>query len=420
MDALTIPRLRARLHTPALARRLALEAQRGGAEGRAAAERLGRTEQARPRGIVLWVHAPDGIDPLALLSLRDRLDEDLDSPTILLTSEIAPALPGDAPAGAILHQHPPIDSHRPVDRFLDHWRPDAAIWVGSVDGPLLLDATARRGVPLFLQNAVAPETDGSRARNLQRQLLGLFDRIFAIDVRQSEAIRMLGAIPARIEVTGPLTRVHSPPTCVEYEREAMVAALQTRPVWLAACPAAPEIDAILRAHAQALRSAHRLLLILVPVADRFGPETARTLTEMGWNVARREAGEDPLGSTDVFIFDSLEELGLCYRLAPVTFLGGTLLGADVPEPLDPATLGSAIIAGPQGGAHAATLARLEMADACCRIPNADALGQAVVDLLSPETAASLALGAWDIASEGVQVVERLAVQVASAIRNRSE
>ena len=77
-------------------------------------------------------------------------------------------------------------------------------------------------------------------------LLGLFDRIFTIDVRQSEAIRQLGAIPARIEVTGKLTRVQSPPPCVEYEREALVSALQTRPVWLAACPAAPEIDAAIR------------------------------------------------------------------------------------------------------------------------------------------------------------------------------
>ncbi|MFD0982073.1 3-deoxy-D-manno-octulosonic acid transferase [Tropicimonas aquimaris] len=419
MDALTIPRLRARLHGPALARRLAIEAQRGGEEGRAAAERLGRTERSRPRGTLLWVHAPDGIDPAALLSLRDRLDDDLDGPAILLTAESAPALPAGTPADAILHQHPPIDTRRPVDRFLDHWMPDAAIWIGSVDQPLLLDACARRAIPLFLQNAVAPTPEGTRARNLQRRLLGLFDRIFATDSGQAEAIRSLGAIPARIEVTGPLTRIHSPPPCVEYEREALVSALQTRPVWLAACPAAPEIDAVLRAHAQALRSAHRLLLILVPVADHLGPELARNLTGLGWNVARRDAGEDPQGTTDVFIVDLREELGLCYRLAPVTFLGGTLLGADVPDALDPATLGSAIIAGPQGGSQAETLARLESAGACYRIANPDTLGQAVVELLSPETAASLALGAWDVASEGVQVVERLATQLSSAIRNRA-
>jgi 3-deoxy-D-manno-octulosonic-acid transferase len=418
LDALTIPRLRARLRSPALARRLAAEALRDGPVGQEARERLGRSDVARPEGILLWVHAPLGADPMALLSLQDLLEQELDEVQILLTADALPEAVTGSAIGAMICQHPPLEADRPVQRFLDHWAPDASIWLRTVDSPILLGRTAGRNIPLFLQDAIAPEAVGGRARNVQRTIFGLFDRILALDSRHSDGIRALGAIPARIEVTGPLERLHKPPHSLEAEREALAAQLQARPVWLAACPSEPEVGIVLRAHAQALRTAHRLLLILVPEADRLGPAMAEELVSHGWSVARREAGEDPENNTDVFIVDCLEELGLCYRLAPVTYLGGTIAGGDVQDPMGPATLGSAVIAGPVGGSEEAALAKLAAADACRRISGANDLGPAVIELLSPEAAATLSLHAWDTASEGVEVLNRLAHHVLVALHGR--
>ncbi|WP_068108606.1 3-deoxy-D-manno-octulosonic acid transferase [Tropicimonas marinistellae] len=420
MDALTIPRLRARLLAPGQTRKLASEAQRGGDAGRAAAERLGRIDTPRPPGVLIWVHAPEGVDPLALVSLQERLEEEATSATILLTSDTAVDPTLGISSQDVICQLPPVETARAVQRFLDHWMPDVSIWLRTVDKPLLLDATAQRAIPLLLQDAVAPVAVGGRARNLQRQLLGLFDRILAPDVTHSESIRTLGAIPARIETTGPLTRVNQPPACIESEREDLAAKLHARPIWLVACPAPSEIDAVLTAHRLALRSMHRLLLILVPVADHLGPDLASELTQKGFTVARREAGEDPDAGSDVFIVDCVEELGLCYRLSPVAFLGGTLSGAGVPNPMDAATLGSAIIAGPNAAGEARiALDALDDAGACRRIPGPAALGPTVVDLLAPDTAARLAVNAWDAATEGVQVLDRLAQHVLSALRNRA-
>ncbi|MDV7144680.1 glycosyltransferase N-terminal domain-containing protein [Tropicimonas sp. TH_r6] len=404
---MTLPNLRARLRSTAEARKLALVAQRGGEAGRAAAERLGRSEQTRPPGPLLWCHVPGMVEPGALGSLRERLEEDLVRITLLVTTPDVDRCREQAEAEGLICHYQPLDSTRVAQLFLDHWQPDAALWFEQARDPLLLEACAQRGVPLFLQNAVAPVCSTVGRRNQERRRFGLFQRVFALDPTEFEGIRGLGAVPARVEVTGRLTRIAHPPFCLEAERADLAEALRGRPVWLAACPDPAELPDILTAHRTARRVAHRLLLILVPRHEEEAPVLAAKLRADGWNVARRDADEEPDEATDIFIGDFADELGLYYRLAPITFLGGTLSNSEVPEAVHPATLGSAILAGPFSGSQAETLRRLRRGGACRMIADGGRLGPALAELMAPEKAALLALNAWDIASDGSPVLDRL-------------
>ena len=56
--------------------------------------------------------------------------------------------------------------------------------------------------------------------------------------------------------------------------------------------------------------------------------------QQGWNVALRAADQEPEPEVEVLIADSPAELGLWYRLAPITFLGGSLSGAGLPAQPD--------------------------------------------------------------------------------------
>lgn len=408
--------LKDRLRGPAISRRLALQAQRGGDEGRVAAERLGQSDRPRPQGPLLWLHAPDGIEPGALESVVNRLIELVPDASALLTAPPGQRPPADpAAAAALICKLAPLDSIRPAARFLDHWRPDAAVWLGRIDAPVLLESAAARDIPLFFQNAVLPPLHGPRARNAHRRLLGLFERILVPDPDEADRIRGLGAIHSRIEVTGPLSYVDRPLPFAESERNALSKALRARPVWMAACPVPDEIAAITAAHREAQRVMHRLLLIIVPPVEAQAPALAAALTEQGWRVARRDANEDPDESTEIFIADYREEMGLFYRLAPVTFLGGTFARGPVPPAIEPAALGSAIIAGPHFGAEVEVLERLHRAGAARVLPTSERLGAAVADLLSPEKAAQVALRGWDIASAGSVVLDRLMGSVAHAL-----
>ncbi len=406
------------MRAPGLVRRLAIQSQQAGDPGRLASERLGRGSVERPAGPLIWCHFPGEIRTLALASLTERLDEDLPGVTMLATSDSAD-LQTPPEASPLICHRAPEDLRGPIQRFLEHWRPDAGIWFDRVGAPLLLEAAARGGMPLFLQDAAAPDYPSQRRGAIDRRLLGLFERILTVDAAESGAIRALGAIPARIETTGRLRPVAQPPTCIESERDTLASAIASRPVWLASCPTPAELDAVLTAHQFARRTAHRLLLIIVPPKDVLGAEWSSDLQLQGWAIARRDADEDPDDATDIFIADCREEIGLFYRVSPITFLGGTLSGGEVPSPMEPATLGSAIIAGPHAAPHGSELRRLRRASAFRYIASPEELGGAVSELLAPDKAARLALNAWDVASDGSQVLDRLAGLVVASLRDKA-
>jgi 3-deoxy-D-manno-octulosonic-acid transferase len=136
----------------------------------------------------------------------------------------------------------------------------------------------------------------------------------------------------------------------------------------------------------------------------------------GWIVARRDLEQDPDPETSVYIADYGQEYGLWYRLAPTSFMGGSLLGAGCARsPMEPAALGSAIIHGRKVGGYGAEFGRLGAALATSPVGTPLELAEAVADLLAPDRAARLAHAAWVVTSDGAEAVERIvqmAVQLA--------
>jgi len=170
---------------------------------------------------------------------------------------------------------------------------------------------------------------------------------------------------------------------------------------------------VIAAHRAALRLAHRLLLIVVPQDPaRVAPLAEKMEKEEGWTVALRAEEQEPDPETEVYIADSANEFGLWYRLAPITFLGGSLAGTGCArDPLEPAALGSAILYGPRPGLYGATFGRLGAARAARAVGSPNDLAEALGDLLSPDRAARLAQAAWTVASDGAEVTERVIVMI---------
>jgi 3-deoxy-D-manno-octulosonic-acid transferase len=247
------------------------------------------------------------------------------------------------PVGAI-HQYVPLDTPRAVTRFLDHWRPDAGLFVESDLWPNLLLEAQRRGVKLGLINARISERSAAgwrRAPQMARTLLGTFDIILAQDEDFATRFRALGA--RDVMVAGSLKADAPPLPCDEAALAAMKTMIAGRPVLLAAQTHPGEDETILPAH-DALRTHFaNLLTIIVPRHVERGADIAMLC---GSRVsARRSAGEPIKSDTAIYIADTMNELGLFYRLSPFCFLGGTLVQMHGHNPLEPAVLDCAILAG---------------------------------------------------------------------------
>ena len=220
----------------------------------------------------------------------------------------------------------------------------------------------------------------------------------------------LGIADEAVNVTGPLSEGSALLPSDEVELDRLSEAVRGREVWFASNVPDAELNHVLEAH-EVLRSTNRRLLLVLNPSDPSQSETlAIALAEKGWKTALRSKGDELKGQTQIYLADKLDELGLWYRIAPISYLGGTLVeGQKGRDPLEAAALGSAIVHGPRTSAHRDSFSQLHAANppAATQIVLPENLPRAVSELLSPDVAAAQANSAWEFVSRGAELTDRL-------------
>lgn len=373
-------------------------------------ERLGRSEVPRPDGPLVWLHAGNEGEALGFPELIDRLLEERDDLNVLVTTSAHdPTHPLEArlPRSVIL-QYAPYDYVTGAEAFLSHWRPDLCLWAENRFEPGLIDGAARMGCELILMDARVPDRSGVRwLRGIRRSILNHFRHVLAGDENAARGLQALGVDPERIEMTGFLQEGAAPLPCSQAERDMLAEELAARPVWLAACVSGDEIRMVEKVHQRVIRRSHRLLLILVPEDKSKGAEIATALKDSGWVVGLRSVEDEPEPEVEIFVADLPEEMGLWYRLAPVSFMGGTLSGGPVRNPYEAAALGSAVLFGPAHGPWGESYGRLQDAGAARPVADQESLAWALELLLSPEKVAEMAAAAWEVTTNGAEATDRV-------------
>ena len=379
-----------RVAEPALRALLARRARRGKEDPERMGERLGHASRPRPPGPLVWLHGASVGESLAALPLIEALHAARPGLTILMTTGTvtSAALMAERLPEGVLHQFVPVDAGPAIHRFLDHWRPDAALWVESELWPGLVHGAWARGVRMALVNARISEKSARGWRWAPRMiagLLGRFDVLLAQDGGVARRLAALGAPEAGLRVAGSLKAGAAPPDRAE-ARAALAGALAGRPCWLAASTHPGEEEVMAQAQVRAAARLPGLIALIAPRHPERGAEIAETLRAGGLRVSRRGAGEAPGPGDDVHLLDTLGEMGAWFRLAPVSFVGGSFAPVGGHNPHEPAALGSAILHGPRVANFAEDYAALRAAGGAAEVTGAAALAEALVRLI-PDPAA---------------------------------
>jgi 3-deoxy-D-manno-octulosonic-acid transferase len=380
-------------------------------------ERQGIASRARPSGPLVWVHAASNGEAVSMLALIDRLLVERPALSVLVTTGTvtsARLLAHRLPAYRAWHQYVPVDRPAYVKRFLEHWRPDLALWVESELWPNLVSQADRTGIPLLLLNgrmSARSFRGWQRVPGLIAPLLACFELCLAQDEVQAERFRRLGSAAAA--TVGDLKTAAAPLPFDEGELARIAASAVGRPLWLAASTHQGEEEAAASVHRALAPARPGLLTIIAPRHPVRADEITAMLSRHGLKVARRARGETLDAATDIYLADTLGELGLFYRLAGIAFIGGSLTPMGGHNPLEAALLDCAILHGPDMSNCAAMAQSLAAAGAAITVRDVDELTASVGRLLGDAVErAARAAAAAGIAADNRAVLDAVLARIA--------
>jgi 3-deoxy-D-manno-octulosonic-acid transferase len=312
-------------------------------------ERLGQASNPRPDGALVWLHGASVGEAISLLPLITQIKADYPKISILVTtgSVTSAALMADRLPDGVIHQFIPVDRLSYVHLFLDHWKPNLALWCESELWPNLVYETHKRAIPMALINARMSEKSlksWSRVSGFISTLLGAFDLILAQTEKDGLHYQKLGG--PNVQCLGNLKYASPALPCDPLVLENLKTVVGDRPLWLAASTHPGEELYFARIHQKLKDTFPNLLSIIAPRHPDRGTDIKAELSHLGLNVAQRSVGETLKPDTDIYLCDTLGEMGLLYRLSPITFMGKSMEPLGGQNPLEPARLHSAIICGP--------------------------------------------------------------------------
>jgi 3-deoxy-D-manno-octulosonic-acid transferase len=334
----------------------------GKEDPRRLAERRGESTVPRPAGPLVWVHGASVGEVAAIIPLVERIASK--NLNVLVTSGTvgsARLCEQRLPAG-VIHQFVPWDTPRFIARFLDHWQPNLALFTESDLWPNTIVMSHARRIPLILINGRLSERSFNRwryARATIGAMLGRFDLCLAQSPAYATRYRDLGA--PRIATTGNLKLDVPEPPADRDSLQALQSAIGGRTTIAAASTHAGEELALIDTHRKLRNSFPQLLTLIAPRHPDRGPGIAEMASAAGLSASRRSQGRLPDGKTDIYVVDTLGELGLVYRLAPIVFVGGSLASHGGQNPVEPIKLGAAVLHGPHVWNFAEIYAALDAA-----------------------------------------------------------
>jgi 3-deoxy-D-manno-octulosonic-acid transferase len=314
------------------------------------AERFGESRLERPPGPLVWIHGASVGEFVAALPLIERIAASGFKVLVTTGTVTSAEIAARRLSAGIIHQFFPYDVPAFVARFLDHWRPAMALFVESDLWPNMILGCHSRGVPLIVVNGRLSERSFRHWRYMPRTIETLFRRIdlcLARTTVDAERFEALGA--PRITTTGNL-KLDVPALPVdEAKLSALRTALAGRPIITASSTHPGEEAAMIEVHRRLKNSFPSLATIIVPRHPERGDGIMSAIAATGLSAAQRSRGQLPTARTDIYLCDTVGELGIIYRLAPIVFMGGSLIPHGGQNPIEPIKLGAAILHGPHVG-----------------------------------------------------------------------
>ncbi len=408
--------------SPGLGYYLRRRARRGKEDQGRISERYGMPSHSRDADHIIWVHGASVGESLSALPVIEHILNSLPNVNVLVTTGTitsANVLSERLPSGSF-HQYIPLDHPAYVNRFLSYWNPSTVLWLESEFWPNLIVEASKRKIPMALVNARVSDASfksWKRNRWAIEPILQGFRVSLAQDDDVAQKLTALGA--QNVATIGNLKYASAPLPNDEVQLADLRKAIGTRPIWLAAQTIAPEEEVVLQTHLALAKIVPDLITIIVPRHPERGPEILDRISQSELKVSVRSRSQDCDATTDIYLADTMGDLGLFFRLAEIVFLGRSLVplggGSNL---LEPARLGCSVVQGPYTENFAEVSERFISAEAVAVVKSEDDLLDVVTKMFDdPDYTHALAARAQSVADDAASVLDKVVDAVMPLLPN---
>lgn len=374
-------------------------------------ERLGFPNHPRPAGRLVWIHGASVGECLSFLPLIHQILAADSSAHVMVTSGTltsARLMAQRLPARAF-HQFIPVDFWGAAHRFARHFKPDCVLWFESDFWPNMMAAIAARKVPFVLLNGRVSDKSFERWQRFRWFIAPLLRKFTLAFGQTDEDARRLKALGAREVLCVGNIKYAAPPAPFDPEElNRLSSAIGDRPCWCGACTHPGEEEIMADIHVKLKGVAPRLLTVCVPRHPHRAEAVKSDFQKRGLTVAQRSADEPITAQTDVYLADTIGEMGLLYQLAPIAFVGGSLVVFGGQNMLEPMRLARVVMVGPHTFNFKKIVAEAKQAGALIEVKDADDLSNSLLFFLKHADArAPIAEKARQMALSETGVLDRI-------------
>ena len=312
------------------------------------------------------------------------------------------------------HQYLPIENPVFATRFVKHWRPDIALWFESEFWPAMLSCIRRKNIPLILVNGRISNRSFKRWQQFEfviKEILDCFNLWLGQSEEDTYRLRVLGA--KNTLCLGNLKYAGLPLPVDPDKKQDIADQIGNRPTWLVSSTHDDEEFKIARFIKDMKQKIPHLLTFMAPRHPHRGVEIKERLSkELGLKVALRSAGEKITPDTDVYIADTIGELGIWYELFPVVFIGGSLIPHGGQNFMEPSRYRDAVIVGPHMYNFTDAMNRAKKADAVIQVNDVLELVDTVENLMTnPELLEAKRSLAYNWATSEAKVLDGIVEKI---------
>ena len=350
-------------------------------------ERIGRPAKERPAGKLFWLHGASVGESVSMLPLINKILETYPDAHVMVTTGTvtsADVMQKRLPERAF-HQFIPIDNPVFTNRFVKHWHPDVALWFESEFWPAVLSSIKRRNIPLILINGRISNKTFKRWQQFDfvcKELLSCFNLCLGQSEEDAYRLRVLGA-PETV-CLGNLKYAGLPLPIDEKSREDMLKQIDKRSFWLASSTHEDEEIRLAKLHKRLKEKFPDLLLIIAPRHPNRGEQIVEDIQKLRLSTALRSKQEKITPKTDVYVANTIGEMGLWYDLAKIVFIGGSLIPHGGQNFIEPSRVRDAVIVGPHMHNFADAMNRAKKADAVMQVNDTAEMEELLTELIQNE------------------------------------